>query len=172
MIGAFSKASLSDRIDELSILLCLPPLSNVPGLLVAALAAGRMSSVMKAPVHSQIWRVGLHSGVMIAHFEPYHLSMLGTGQDFLVAEYLVWLFLFLWYHFPLMTACFRPFLLPSQEEADPPLWARPLGTSSTGLSLCLSLDPFRWPAPSPSLWLRSAFELVILLTSWSLVISS
>ena len=60
VIGAFSKASLSGKIDELSILLCLLLLASFLGLLVAALAAGRMSSVMEAPARSRIWRIGLH----------------------------------------------------------------------------------------------------------------
>ena len=66
---------------------------------------------MEAPARSRIWRVGLHSGVVV------YLSMLGAGPDFLVTEYLVWLFLFLWYLLPLKTACFRSWSgLPKRRQ--------------------------------------------------------
>ena len=84
VIGAFSKASLSAQIDKLSILLCLPLLASFLGILVTALAAGRMSSLMKPPARSRIWRVGLQSGVVPAHLEPYNLSKLGLRPAFLV----------------------------------------------------------------------------------------
>jgi hypothetical protein len=50
---------------------------------------------MEALAHSRIWRVGLQSGVVTAHLEPCNPSKLGLRPDFLVAENLVWLFLFL-----------------------------------------------------------------------------
>ena len=46
VIGAFPKAPISAQNDKLSILLCPPLLASFLNLLVTALAAGRMSSLM------------------------------------------------------------------------------------------------------------------------------